>query len=82
MKRKTAESLVKEATSRPYERMTWVTKLSKEDQSYVSEVIEAARKNGNVAPYLLADSLRKELQITACRSTMARYLKEKIDEKA
>ena len=77
--RKSAVMLVKNATTQP--KATWYERLSLADKTYVCEVVDAMKVTPDVAPYLVAEAVRVELGLSINKSTIARTLKEMMNEK-
>lgn len=62
-------------------RLTWFTRLKKDEQNYIREVASEMRNCPDAAPYLVAEAIRAELLLSTSKGTVARTLKELMDEK-
>jgi len=74
-KRTPPSTLVGRSVPQPYKRVSWYDMLPADDQLYVKSVAAEMKNRPMVAPYLVADALIAELNLTQNRHTVVRTLK-------
>jgi len=77
-KRRSASMLV--ANSVPTPKGTWFDKLCSVDRTYVQDIVTEMKATVDVAPYLVAEAVRVELSLSTSKDTIARTLKELMNE--
>lgn len=81
-KRMSPKSLVANSAAKLHKRNTWFDKLGNSDRYYILSVIKEMKENPGASAYLISKALKEELVIRTSETTIARTLKELLNDKA
>jgi hypothetical protein len=77
--RRTPSSLVKSSVPTVQKTKKWTELLSRDDGTYILQVVTAMKATPGAAHYMVAKGLKEELSLSVSVGTIAKTLKEMID---